>query len=291
MNKIAVVTDSNAGMSLEETKALGIHILPMPFTINNQVYFENESLTQEKFYEFLLSDCDIFTSQPSPASILDLWNELLKTYDEIVHIPMSSGLSSSYETAMMLAEDFNGRVQVVNNQRISVTQSQSARDAIALTKIGKSAIEIKEILERTKFDTGIYIMVDTLKYLKKGGRLTPAVALIGTVLNIKPVLQIQGERLDTYSKARNLKHAKKVMIQALKKDILSKYPNAFEEKKFRIMVAHTQNEAEAKEFAQTINQEFAMEVCDIRPLSLSVSCHIGPGALACAWTRNLSELE
>lgn len=291
MSKIAIVIDSNAGMSDEEVAALGIYVLPMPFTINEQVYYENISLTQAQFYDFLLSDCNISTSQPSPASITDLWDELLKTYDEVVHIPMSSGLSSSCNTAIMLAEDYNGKVQVINNQRISITQSQSARDAVALAKKGKSAAEIKEILERTKFDSGIYIMVDTLKYLKKGGRLTPAVALIGTVLNIKPVLQIQGERLDTYSKARNLKHAKKIMVQALKKDILSKYPEALEEKKFRIMIAHTQNETEAEDFKKMLNAEFPVEVCDLRPLSLSVSCHIGPGALACGWTRNLKELE
>lgn len=290
MNNIAIITDTNAGMSSQEAEELGISILPMPFTINGQLYYEGITLGHSQFFDFLKSDCDISTSQPSPGSILDLWNDLLEKYDEIVHIPMSSGLSGSYETAAMLAEDFDGRVQVVNNQRISVTQSQSVRDAAALAKMGKSALEIKEILERTKFDTGIFIMVDTLKYLKKGGRITPAAALIGTVLNIKPILQIQGERLDAYSKARSVKQAKKIMVQALKKDLLSKYPEALEEKKFRIMIAHTQNEAEAAEFKQLLNSEFPVEVCDIAPLSLSVSCHIGPGALACTWTRNLEEL-
>lgn len=290
MSKIAIITDTNAGMSSQEAKKLGISILPMPFTINGQVYYEGITLQHDQFFNYLKSDCDISTSQPSPGSILDLWNDLLKEYDEIVHIPMSSGLSGSYSTAAMLAEDFDGRVQVINNQRISVTQSQSVRDAAALAKMGKSAVEIKEILERTKFDSGIFIMVDTLKYLKKGGRITPAAALIGTVLNIKPILQIQGERLDAYSKARSIKQAKKIMVQALKKDLLSKYPEALDEKQFRIMIAHTQNEAEAVEFKQLLNSEFPVEVCDIAPLSLSVSCHIGPGALACTWTRNLEEL-
>ena len=200
MSKIAYVTDSNSGITQKEAKELGIAVLPMPFFINGEIYYEDISLTQQEFYKRLEEDADISTSQPSPADIQELWDKLLEEADEIVHIPMSSGLSGSCATAQMLAEEYEGKVQVVNNQRISVTMRQSVMDALTLGKAGKSAAEIKEILEAQKFDSSIYISLETLKYLKKGGRITPTAAALGTILNLKPVLQIQGEKLDAYAK-------------------------------------------------------------------------------------------
>ena len=213
MEKIAIVTDSNSGITQEEGRRLGVSVLPMPFYINDVMYLEGITLTQEEFYEKLKNDEAISTSQPSPAEVCGLWDNLLKEYDEVVHIPMSSGLSASCETAMALARDYDGRVQVVDNQRISVTQRQSVLDALVLCEAGRTAAEIKEKLEEEKMESSIYITLETLKYLKKGGRITPAAAAIGTVLNLKPVLQIQGEKLDAYAKVRGKKQAKKVMLR------------------------------------------------------------------------------
>ena len=207
MSKIAIVSDSNSGITQAQAKELGITILPMPFFVKEKTLYEDIDLTQDEFYQMLSEDADISTSMPLVGNVTDTWDELLKTYDEIVHIPMSSGLSGSCETAMMLAQDYEDKVQVVNNQRISVTQRQSVLDAMALAEQGKSAAEIKEILERDKFESSIYIMVDTLYYLKKGGRITPAAATLGTLLKLKPVLQIQGEKLDAFAKARTVKQA------------------------------------------------------------------------------------
>ena len=208
MDKTAVVTDSNSGITQAEAKTLGITVIAMPFYIQGETFYEDINLTQEQFYEKLAQGGDISTSMPAVGDVTDLWDKLLDEYDEIVHIPMSSGLSSSCETALMLAQSYEGRVQVVNNQRISVTQRRSVMDARALAQAGKSALEIKELLEREKFESSIYIMVDTLKYLKKGGRITPTAAALGTLLRIKPVLQIQGEKLDAFAKARTVKQAK-----------------------------------------------------------------------------------
>lgn len=193
MAKVAIVTDSNSGITQKQGKELGIYVLPMPFFIDGKMFLEDITLTQEQFYEKLGADSDISTSQPSPGDVMELWETLLKEYDEIVCIPMSSGLSTTCFTAISIAKEYKGRVQVVDNQRISVTQAQSVYDAMKLRDQGMSAAQIREILEREKLQASIYITVDTLKYLKKGGRITPAAAAIGTVLNLKPVLQIQGE--------------------------------------------------------------------------------------------------
>lgn len=268
---------------------MGIRVLPMPFTIDGKEYFEGISLTQKEFYERLGQDADIATSQPSPESVLKLWNELLEDYDEVVHIPMSSGLSGSCQTAIALADDFDGKVQVVNNQRISITQRQSVADAIRLAEKGKSAEEIKEILERVKLESSIYITVATLKYLKKGGRLTPAVAAIGTLLRIKPVLQIQGERLDTFSKARTMQQAKKTMIDAIRSDIETRF-GGLDAKDVYLDIAHTNNEEEAVKFKAEVEAALpGYSVGFVDPLSLSVSCHIGDGSLAIAATRILHD--
>lgn len=290
MGKIAVVSDSNSGITPQEAKELGVYILPMPFFINQETYYEGENLTQEQFYEKLKDGCDISTSMPSVASVTDLWEELLKEYDEIVHIPMSSGLSSSFETAHMLANDYERKVFVVNNQRISVTQRLSVTDAKELADMGKSASEIKEILEREKLESSIYIMVDTLTYLKKGGRITPAAAALGTLLRLKPVLQIQGEKLDAFAKARTVKQAKTIMMDAIKNDFANRFLDP-EGKNMRLSMAYTYDLDAAEAFRKEVRQAFPnFNEIPMDPLSLSVSCHIGPGALAVTCTKKIPEL-
>lgn len=283
--RTAIVTDSNSGITQIQAKELGVFVLPMPFTINGQDYYEDINLTQREFYEKLKEGSNISTSQPSPESVTNLWDEILKDYDQIAHIPMSSGLSSSCQTALMLAEDYEGKVEVVNNQRISVTQRQSVLDARQMAEQGKTAGEIKEYLEATKFDSSIYIMLDTLKYLKKGGRITPAAAALGTLLKLKPVLQIQGEKLDAFAKARTVKQAKSIMINAIARDMEQRFKDAGGGK-IHLSIAHTENEAAALELREELKSAFpATGEINIDPLSLSVSCHIGPGALAIACAK------
>ena len=283
--KVAIITDSNSGITQEEGKQLGIRIVPMPFMINGEEYLEDITLTQQEFYAKLGEGSDISTSQPSPESIMALWDEVLEEYDEIVHIPMSSGLSGSCQTAMMLAEDYDGKVEVVNNQRISVIQRQSALDAKELAAKGMCAAEIKEKLEAVKFDSSIYITLDTLKYLKKGGRITPAAAALGTLLRLKPVLTVQGEKLDAFAKARTMKQAKSMMVAAITKDLEERFGDRTG-KNVHLAVAHTDNQEEADEFAKELRELFpATGEIVIAPLSLSVSCHIGPGSLAVACSK------
>jgi len=286
MKKVAISTDSNSGITQEEASKLGVFVIPMPFTINGKDYFEDINLTQDQFYDFLASDADVSTSQPSVAAVQDLWDDILKEYDEIVYIPMSSGLSGSCDTAQMLSQDYDGRVEVVDNQRISVTQKQSVIDAKKLADKGFSAKEIKEILLRDKMKSGIYIMVDTMKYLKKGGRVTPAAAVVATVLGIKPVLQIQGGKLDAFAKVRGVRQAHKVMLDALKKDMETRViPENAE-----IAVAHTKNPEEAEKIKEEILSLYPGREVIVDALSLSVSCHIGPGSLAVAWSEKTPEL-
>jgi DegV family protein with EDD domain len=283
MPATAIITDSNSGITQEQGKLLGISVIPMPFFIDGELFLEDVTLDQETFYEKLLSDVKISTSQPSPGDVTDLWDKLLKDYDDIVHIPMSSGLSTTCATALMLAQDYEGRVQVVDNQRISVTQRQSVLDAIELAKQGRTAEEIRNILMKEKMESSIYITLDTLKYLKKGGRITPAAAAIGTVLNLKPVLQIQGEKLDAYSKVRGKKQAKKVMLNAMRHDMDTRFKEYLDKGQMRLMAAYSGNPEEAAEFLEEIREAFP-EFSEIHmdPLSLSVSCHIGKGAIAIA---------
>jgi len=287
MSKIAVVTDSNSGITQAQAKELGIRVLPMPFMIDGETYFEEITLSRKEFYEKLAANADISTSQPSPESVLNLWDELLKDYDEIVHIPMSSGLSGSCQTASMLAQDYEGKVYVVNNQRISVTQRQSTLDAIALVQSGKSGSEIKQMLEADKFNSSIYIMIDTLYYLKKGGRITPAAAALGTLLRLKPVLQIQGEKLDAFAKARTVNQAKSIMMTAIKNDIEKRFGGVSPQNPIDLQIAHTENEEAANVLKEELAQQFPDYPIYIDHLSLSVSCHIGPGALAIACTKKL----
>lgn len=285
MSNIAIVTDSNSGITQEEGKRLGVYVVPMPFTIDGKEYFEDINLTQEAFYEKLLQDAEISTSQPSPEAVLRLWEALLKEYEEIVYLPMSSGLSGSCQTAAMLAQDFDGSVQVVNNQRISVPLKHSVLDARKLAEDGKTAAEIREILEAAKMESSIYITIPTLKYLAKGGRLTPAAAAIGTVLKLKPVLTIQGEKLDSFSKVRTMQQAKKTMLEAIRSDIAKRFADV-EPSRLRLDVAHTNNPEGGQRFMQEVAEAFpGYAVGFMEPLSLSVSCHIGDGALGVAVSR------
>ncbi|MDD6351238.1 MAG: DegV family protein [Lachnospiraceae bacterium] len=280
MSKVAILTDSNSGITIEEAKEMGVYVLPMPFYINGELYYEEIDLSQDQFYEKLRQpDCKITTSMPIVGDLIDKWEELLENYDEVVYIPMSSGLSSSCATAIGLADDYDGKVQVVNNQRISVTQKLSVVEAKKMADRGSSAAEIRKFLEDTKFDSSIYITVGTLEYLKKGGRLTPAVAAIGTLLRIKPVLTIQGEKLDSFAKARTMKQAKQIMMDAIDKDMRERFHDP-EGKNCIISVAHTQEKEAAEEFRQELLKRWPDREILIDPLSLSVSCHIGPGSLA-----------
>lgn len=287
MGKAAIITDSNSGITQEQAKQMGIQVVPMPFFIDDVVYYEDIDLSQEEFYRRLEADASVSTSQPSPADLMDLWESTLMRYDSIVHIPMSSGLSNSCETALGLAKEFNGRVQVVDNKRISVTQKQSVRDAIALVNAGKSAVEVKEILEREALQSSIYVMVDTLKYLKKGGRITPAAAMIGTVLSLKPVLQIQGDKLDAYAKVRGQKQAKKVMLDAMQKDMETRFADAVKKGDMVLHVVSAATNRDAAEvFCREVKERFPnIPVTDVDAISLSVACHIGPGILAVACSK------
>ena len=267
MSKIAIVTDSNSGITQAEGARRGIHVLPMPFMIDEVTYYEDIDLTQEQFYEKLKSGANIATSQPSPDSVTSLWDKLLQEYDEIVHIPMSSGLSGSCQSAIAFAADYDGRVQVVNNQRISVTQRQSALDALQLAAAGKNAAQIKEFLENDKFNSSIYIMLDTLYYLKKGGRITPAAAAIGTMLRLKPVLTIQGEKLDAFAKARTTSQGKTMMINAIKKDINERFGGMTEDKHIWLQIAYTHDRAAAEQFRTEVEAEFPGYDIHIDPLS------------------------
>lgn len=290
MKKVAIITDSNSGITQAQAKELGISVLPMPFMIHEEVCYEDINLTQEQFYQHMAAGDDISTSQPSVASVLDLWDQLLQEYDELLHIPMSSGLSGTCETAMALARDFDGRVEVVNNQRISVTQKQSVFDAMTMAAAGKSAREIREYLEETKQDSSIYIMVDTLYYLKKGGRITPAAAALGSLLKLKPVLQIQGDKLDAFAKARNVKQAKKLMLEAIRNDCVKRFGSNEKGKDMWIHMAYTGLDASAiLEFKKEVEAAFPEHEGEIfmDPLSLSVSSHIGPGALAVTCTKKM----
>lgn len=292
MGNVAIVTDSNSGISQAEGKELGIYVIPMPFLVDGKLYFEDVDMNKEQFYHFLENDADLSTSQPSPGDVMDLWDKLLKEYDEIVHIPMSSGLSASCSTAMGLARDYDGKVQVVDNQRISVTMQQSVMDAKHLVAAGKSAAQIKEILEKEALESSIYLMVDTLKYLKKGGRITPAAALLGSALNLKPILQIQGDKLDAYKKVRGVKAAKKNMLEAMKKDVEGRFSDYVTKGQLKLHVAYTTDEETARQWKEEVQSVFPdIAISRMDPLSFSVTCHTGPGVLAIAASHVLVGVE
>ena len=286
MSKIAVITDSNAHITPQEAEQLGISVVPMPFTIGEETFYEGINLSREDFYAKMESGANIATSQPSPSDVMRIWDKALKTHDEVVYIPMSSGLSGSCQSARMLADDYDGKVQVVNNQRISVTQKRSVLDALELAETGMSAAQIREELERVKYESSIYIMLDTLYYLKKGGRITPAAAAVGTLLRIKPVLQIKGERLDAFSKARTMNQGKNIMINAMKHDIETLYGGTDKDNVW-LYAVHGNVPDQFAEFSQEVRAAFPGIQVQDDVLSLSIACHIGPGALAIACSKKL----
>ena len=287
MSKIAIITDSNSGVTQAQAKELGLFVVPMPFMINEEDFFEDINLTQQQFYEKLADDANVSTSQPSPDSLMTLWDKVLEDYDQIIYIPMSSGLSGSCQSATMIAnEEYEGKVFVIDNQRISVTQRQSALDAKAMADAGLPAEAIVEKLMANKFESSIYIMLDTLYYLKKGGRITPAAAALGTLLRLKPILQIQGEKLDAFAKARTSSQGKTIMINAIKSDIENRF-GGMEAKDFYISCAYTKDLDAALEWKKEVEAAFPGFDIHMDPLSLSVACHIGPGALAVTVTRKL----
>ena len=283
MKKVAIATDSNSGITQAEAQALGIRVLPMPFYINEELFFEDVTLTQEAFYRRLAEDADISTSQPAPGDVTDLWDQLLEEYDQVVYIPMSSGLSASCETALMLSSDYRGRVFVVDNQRISITQRQSVLDALEMARAGMDGQAIHDVLVRERLESSIYITVDTLKYLKKGGRVTAAGAAIGTVLNIKPVLTIQGAKLDAFAKARGWKSAKKIMLDAMERDIAQRFAG----QEIHLAAAYTCTDEEAQEWKGELEARFPGYEIHMDRLSLSVACHIGAGSMAVACSRKV----
>lgn len=285
--RIAIMTDENSGIPMEEAQARGIFMMKMPFFVNGELRFHGKDMTFEQFYQYLDEGAEVSTSQPSPGDVIDMWNKILADgYDEIVYIPMSSGLSESCNSAKVFAEEFDGKVHVVDNHRISITMEQSVYDAVIYAEQGMSAKEIKERLEKEAYDASIYIAVDTLSYLKKGGRVTAAAAAIGTVLNLKPVLTIQGEKLDAYAKERGMKKARHVMIDAMKKDLEKRFAKLDEDGEYKISISYSHVDDETlQSWIDEVREAFPGRSIGVRPLSLSIACHIGPGALAVAGFR------
>ena len=287
--RIAIITDSNSGITKEDAKRLGVSVVPMPFMIDGEEYFEEINLTQDDFYNLIMNDANVSTSQPSVGVVSEFWDEALKTNDKVIYMPMSSGLSMSCNSAINLAKNpkYLGKVYVVDNLRISVTMYRTIEDAVRLRSEGYSAEEIYNLLMKNRDYTSIYIMVNTLKYLRKGGRITPAVALMGSLLKIKPILQIHGDKLDKFKQTRTISNAKRIMIDKARDDIKNLLAVDFRTDNVRIDVAHTMNYEEALKFAEEIKAEFGVTDVLVHPLSLSVACHIGPGALAIAMTKEI----
>lgn len=283
MSKVKIITDSNSGILQSQAERLGIIVIPMPFTVDGEEYLEDITMTQDEFYRRLAEDADVKTSQPSQIYLEELWTEVLKTYDEVLYIPMSSGLSATCENAERYAEKFDGRVHVVDNLRISVTQKESVFEAIEMVEAGKSAAEIKEYLEQTGKTASIYIMLNVLKYLKKGGRISPTAATIGDMMKLKPILYTRGGAFEKYAIVMTQNQAKKKMLAKIKSEMETEFRDEYEQGKMVVSVAHTRNEEDAMRFKEEIIE--ALPKAKFRfvdPLSLSVSCHIGPGALAIA---------
>lgn len=287
MADVAIVTDSNSGISVEEGKALGVTVVPMPVHINGTIFYEGLDITQEQFYEKLLQGAEVATSQPAPGDVMEIWNRCLKDHQEVVYIPMSGGLSSSCQTAISLAEDYGGRVQVADNRRISVTQRYSVMDALKLAREGRSAAEIRAILEEQGDDACIYITVDTLKYLRKGGRVSGVEAIAGTMLNIKPVMEIRGEKLTAIAKVRGMKAARRLMIQKVKEDIQGRLKPLRDAGHLAVSIAYSKISEELREeWWAEVRAAFQGEhIVEGDPLTLSIACHTGPGALGVGTVR------
>ncbi len=285
----AIMTDSNCGIMPSEGKNYGIHVLPMPVIINEITYYEGIDITLEEFYRRQAEGAVISTSQPSPGDVTSMWDRLLASHDEVVFIPMSSGLSNTCQTALILAEEkpYKGRVFVVDNHRISVTQAVSALQAKQLADSGKSAAEIKQILEKEALDATIYIAVDTLEYLKKGGRITAAAAALGSILKLKPVLTIQGDKLDSYAKARGMKSAFRTMLDAVKDDIATRLAPLREQGKLKVGIANTTMDPEKLEaFKAEMRTHFPDMELVYFPLTASIGTHVGPGGLGIGAVRS-----
>lgn len=288
MSDVVIMTDSNTGMTQEEGKKYGVEILPMSFIINGKIYYEGIDISHEEFFRKLGEDAQVSTSQPAPGEVTERWETLLKRHDEVVYIPMSGALSKSCETAQALAGDYNGRVQVVDSRRVSVPQKMMVLDAVELVKEGKNAVEIKKLLSACAMDCAIYIAVDTLKYLKRGGRITGTAAAFGTVLNIKPVLVMKGEKLDSYEKARGMKAARRIMLQAIRGELEGPFKQFAEQDEVCLQMAHTcMDEELVGEWEEKIRKEFPDLKLDAAPLPLCTACHIGPNGLGIGITRRI----
>lgn len=288
MPDVVIMTDSNTGMTQDEGRKYGVEILPMSFFINGKIYYEGMDINHEVFLDKLAGGAQVSTSQPAPGEVTDRWETLLKRHDEVVYVPMSGALSKSCETAQVLAKDYGGRVQVVDSRRVSVPQKMLVMDAVQLVKEGKTAAEIKELLSACAMDCAIYIAVDTLKYLKRGGRITGAAAALGTVLNIKPVLVMKGEKLDSYEKARGMKAARRIMLQAIRGELEGQFKPYAEQDEVCLQMAHTcMDEELVREWEEKIREEFPDLKLDVSPLPLCTACHIGPNGLGIGITRRI----
>lgn len=283
MKSAAIVTDTNSGMIPQEAEALGIHVIPMPFFVDGVQHLEGHSCLPEEFFQKLKSGAEVSTSQPSPGEITRLWDSLLEEHEAVLHFPMSSGLSGSCQTAKALAQDYPGRVFVVDNQRISVTLAQSVLDARALLEAGKPAAEVQRILEREALQASIYISVNTLEYLKKSGRVTPAAAAMATVLNLKPVLQIQGGKLDAFRKARGMRQARQIMLRALQQDLKTR----FRGEDVAVFAAYSGEEEQGRAWLEEVQSAFPHREIQLAALPISICCHVGDGALAVACAKRL----
>ncbi len=281
MSKVAITTDTNSSITREEAEKLGIFLLPMPFTVDGKEYFEDISCTYEHFFEMLAAGSDVSTSQPSPGSLTEMWDKALEDHDELVHIPMSSAISSSTNTAKALSAEYNGRVFVADNRRISPTQHRSVLDALDMAKAGMGAEEICKKLEETAYHAGIYLAVNTLELLKKSGRVTAAGAAIATILNLKPVLQIQGGKLDAFAKARGMANAEKIILDAVEKEKNERFAGL----PVKIEAAYSGDIAPALEWQKTVQARFPGYEVPLRRLPISISCHVGAGVKAAVCMR------
>ena len=284
--KTCILTDTNSGITPEIAKEMGVEVLKMPVIINGETYYEGDTITDKQFYEYQNNNADITTSQVSPGVVTQTWDNLLKVYDAIIYIPMSSGLSQSCDIAKILAEDYKGKVFVLDNKRISVTQRNSVEDALNLIKEGKTAEQIYNILLKESRNNMIFIMVDTLKELKKGGRVTAAGAALGATFHIKPILKIEGGKLDAYAKSIGVKKAKLTMLNAIKEYRENEFKD-FKDDELQYDVAYTNNLEDAKVWKQEVEEFFNIKVCHFDPLSLSIATHIGTGALVVTISRRL----
>lgn len=279
--KIAIATDTNSGITAMEGEKLGVFVLAMPVNLDETIHYEGIDITSEQLYDTMRQHRDVSTSQPSPGQLMELWDGILaKGYDEIVYIPMSSGLSGSCQSAALFAQDYDGRVQVVDNHRISVTQKESVISALRLVEQGYDAGQIRDFLEKHAYDASIYITVDSMEYLKKGGRVTPAAATLATVLNLKPVLTIQGDKLDAFAKVRGMKLAESKMIEAIHQDRAERFKDVPESRLLIETAGTLENGELAEQWRQQVQAEFPFAKVSYANLPCSIACHLGMNSVA-----------